>query len=112
MVAQLSAKQALWALSRAEGRVCALAAGRMTLMKELVAAMSLTNRWASFECALFAVRYVHRLLMPALLGIHCSMHRCRWGVPNSLWALWSILMQPLQHFNPAWVDRTCRSHSG
>lgn len=55
MVVQLSAKQALWALSRAAERVTSLAAGQMALMQELVAAMSLSNRWASFECVLFAV---------------------------------------------------------
>ena len=65
MGSQLSAKQALWVLSRAAERVTSLAAGQMALMQEVVAAMRLTNRWASFECALLAVSTLP-LVLPML----------------------------------------------
>lgn len=69
MIVQLSAKQALWALSRAAEKVTSLAAGHMALMQELVAAMSLSNRWVSFECVLFAVCAASCFVLQRL---HCS----------------------------------------
>ena len=42
-------------MSRAAERVASLAACQSELVHELVAAMSLENRWDSFECVLFSV---------------------------------------------------------
>lgn len=71
--AQLSAKQALWALSRAAVRVAFLAASQPQLMHELVAAMTLSNRWESFECVLFAVHHLPDLLYNASCNISNAM---------------------------------------
>ena len=55
-VPQLLAKQALWSLSRSNLRVAALAAALPGVMKALLPALNLNNRWNSFQCTLYAVR--------------------------------------------------------
>jgi hypothetical protein len=59
---QLLAKQATWCLSRAELRAVAQAAGLPGIMRALVPALDLNNRWKSLQCSLFAVRSGQRVV--------------------------------------------------